>query len=82
MWGDGGGGHVAYRPGPLIFDNQTRASAELSDEEASQLWPPKTRREAARPRQARDVAAAGRIEDLDTEQLHALLFGDTTGDTT
>jgi hypothetical protein len=31
---------------------------------------------------AADIVAAGRNEDLDTEQPHALLFGDTTGDTT
>ena len=57
-WGDGGGGRAApLRPGPLIFDNQTRASAELSDEEDQ---PAVSSRDQARGREAAASPATSR----------------------
>jgi len=49
---------------------------EMRDEEADALFPPRTLAEADR----RPVAAAAPyVEDLADEDLHRLLFGDTTG---
>jgi hypothetical protein len=53
------------------------AAGGISDEETARLWPPATIEEAKR----RAVTAARRpVEDLADEELHWLLFGDTTGE--
>ena len=52
---------------------------EMTDAEADALFPPTTRQEAQQRHQAAVAAAAGRIEDLGTEELHDLLFGSSDG---
>jgi hypothetical protein len=52
---------------------------EMTDAEADTLFPPMTEAEAARRVEAAaDLAAARHVQDLADEDLHAILFGDTT----
>jgi hypothetical protein len=55
------------------------AAGEMADEEADSLFAPATSEEA--DHRARVVRARSeRVEDLPDEELHRLLFGDTTGE--
>jgi hypothetical protein len=54
----------------------------ITDQQADTLYPSRTEAEAEARRRAAVDGAAGPIEDLGLEELHAMLFGDTTGDTT
>jgi hypothetical protein len=51
----------------------------MRDEEADTLFPPMTEADAARRLDAAaDLAAARHVQDLADEDLHVILFGDTT----
>ena len=89
----GPGGHYEPPRTPLVYQDGTpvgttaspytpyaSAPAEpMSDAEADALWPPRSRQEAERRHRAREIAA-GRVFDYSTDEIHAMIFGDTSGD--
>jgi hypothetical protein len=65
---------ASYSAGPAQTGSGT---GPITDQEADQLWPASTAAEAARRRHVQAMAA--HPAEMSTEQLHAALFGDTTG---
>jgi hypothetical protein len=68
-------------PFTVVQGGQGRTpGGEMTDDEADDLWPPATLEEADRRHEAL-MAKARRVtvEALSDEELHGLLFGDTTG---
>jgi hypothetical protein len=67
---------------PVEYGDSIKGSGEISDAEASILFPPKTAEERDRQQAIRrqlGKVRASALEPWDDEDLHARLFGTTTG---
>jgi hypothetical protein len=81
-WVEGLTGRKGAAPDPAaigINASSSRAPGELSDDQADQLWPPRTEADAQRRFRAAEAAAAARLSEVPESELYDRIFGSGPG---